>query len=71
MAKRKFGNQTANATGMCSAKADDMVWNRMYEKLSPRPIPNDNPIPPFRFLDDSETPMTVIMNDANDIAIRL
>ena len=57
--------------GIWSAKADDIPWKRMYEKLSARPIPNDSPMPPFAFRDESETPMTVRMNAANDIAIRL
>ena len=66
-----FGSHTANATGMCSAKADEIVWNKMYEKLNASPIPNESPIPPFLFLDESEAPMIVIMNAAKDIAIRL
>ena len=66
-----LGSHAASAIGMWSAKADDMLWKSMYEKLSARPIPNDRPIPPFDFLDESETPITVRINAANDIAIRL
>ena len=66
-----LGNQAAKAIGICSAKADEIPWNRMYEKLSASPIPNDNPIPPFAFLEDSDTPIIVKMNAANDIAILL
>ena len=68
---RIFGIQTANITGICSAKADETVWNIMYEKLSPRPIPSDIPIPPLRFLDESEAPIIVRIKAANDIAMRL
>lgn len=66
-----LGNHTATATGIWSAKADDIVWKSMYEKLNPKPIPSDNPIPPLVFFDDSDAPMIVRMNAANDIAIRL
>jgi hypothetical protein len=54
-----------------TAKVDATVWNRIYEKLSPSPIPKCNPIPPFVFLEERDTPITVRMNDANDMAIRL
>ena len=66
-----LGNHTARTTGTCSAKAEDMAWNNIYEKLSPNPIPNDNPIPPLVFFDESEAPISVSMNAANDIAMRL
>ena len=66
-----LGIHTANATGMCSAKADDIVWKSIYEKLNPRPIPSDSPMPPLRLRDDRDAPITVMMNAANDIAIRL
>ena len=68
-----LGNHTAMTTGVfpLSANVDDMVWKRMYEKLSPKPIPSDNPMPPFVFFDESEAPMSVRMKAANDIAIRL
>ena len=66
-----FGSQAASAMGICSAKADEILWNTMYEKLSARPIPNDSPMPPFAFREESETPMIVRMNAAKDIAIRL
>ena len=66
-----LGNHTARDTGICSAKAEDTVWNRMYEKLNPKPIPRDIPIPPLVFFEDSEAPIIVKMNAAKDIAIRL
>ena len=66
-----LGIQTAKATGMCSAKADDIVWKSMYEKLNPRPIPSDSPMPPLRLRDERDAPITVMMNAANDIAMRL
>ena len=49
----------------------ETVCRSMYAKLSASPIPRYMPIPPFRFLDDSEMPIVVSMNDANDDAIRL
>ena len=69
--KSMLGSHMASATGICSANAEDIVWKSMYEKLSPRPIPSESPMPPFFFLEESETPMTVRMNDANDMAMRL
>ena len=54
---------------MCSAKADEIVWKRIYEKLSAKPIPNERPIPPFLFLDESDAPIIVIMNAANEAAV--
>ena len=66
-----LGIQTAKATGMCSANADDIVWKSMYEKLNAKPIPSDNPIPPLRLRDERDAPITVMMNAANDIAMRL
>ena len=66
-----FGSHTATTTGICSANADEIAWKSIYEKLSPNPIPSDSPIPPFVFFDESEAPMSVSMNAANDIAMRL
>ena len=68
-----FGNHTANIDGILPLieNVDDTDWNKMYEKLRPNPIPRFNPIPPLTFLDDSETPIAVRMNAANDAAIRL
>ena len=54
-----------------TAKADDTVCNRMYVKLRANPMPRYSPMPPLRFLDESERPMVVRMNEANDVAIRL
>ena len=66
-----LGNHAASATGICSANADEILWNKIYEKLNASPIPNDNPIPPFTFLDDNDAPIIVRIKAANDIAIRL
>ena len=52
------------------AKVADTVWNKMYEKLKAKPIPRYNPIPPFTLRADNETPITVKIKAANDIAIR-
>ena len=41
------------------------------DKQKQRGIPKCNPIPPFVFLEERDTPITVRMNDANDMAIRL
>lgn len=67
-----FGIHTAMAGIMFPfmAKVDEMVWNRIYEKLSPSPIPKCKPIPPFTFREDSDKPMEVRINAANDMAIR-
>ena len=68
-----FGIHTAMAgdTLPFMAKVDEMVWNRMYEKLNPKPIPRCNPIPPFVFFEERDTPISVRMNEAKDMAIRL
>ena len=68
-----FGVHAANGGGMlaCTAKADETVWSMMYAKLRANPTPRYIPIPPFLFLADSDAPMMVRMNDANDRAIRL
>ena len=52
------------------AKVAEMVWNRMYEKLSPKPIPKWSPMPPLTFREESERPMAVRINAANDMAMR-
>ena len=67
-----FGIHTAMAGIMFPfmAKVDEMVWNRIYEKLSPSPIPKCKPIPPLTFREDSDKPIEVRINAANDIAIR-
>ena len=53
------------------AKVADTVCNNIYAKLNAKPIPKYIPMPPFRFLDDSETPIVVRIKDANEVAIRL
>lgn len=62
----KSGGQPA-----LTAKVEDTVWKRMYEKLSAMPIPSESPIPPLRFSIDSDTPIMVRMNAANGEAMRL
>ena len=52
------------------ANVELTVWSMMYPKLNARPMPRYSPIPPFRFLDDSDTPMVVRIKDANEDAIR-
>lgn len=71
--KIMFGIHAANIGGVSAfiANVDDTVCSIMYVKLSARPIPRYSPIPPFLFLDESDRPMVVRMNDANDVAIRL
>ena len=54
-----------------TAKVDDTVWKRMYEKLRPRPTPRLSPIPPLVFLHERVSPMVVRMNAAKDMAMRL
>ena len=53
------------------ANVEVIVWNKIYEKLSPSPIPKWRPIPPLVFRDERETPIIVRMKEANDMAIRL
>lgn len=68
-----FGIHTATTGGTfpLTAKVEVIVWKRIYEKLSASPIPKCSPIPPLVFLDDRDKPITVRMNDAKDMAIRL
>ena len=54
-----------------TANVEAIVWNKMYEKLNPKPIPKCNPIPPFVFLEDKDTPISVRIKEANDMAMRL
>ena len=70
---KMLGSHTAITGGILplTAKVDATVWKRMYEKLNAKPTPKCNPIPPFTFLDDNDTPINVKMNEANDMAIRL
>ena len=67
-----FGIHTAMIGGMfpLTANVDDNFWNKIYEKLSASPIPKYNPMPPLTFRYESETPMAVRINAANDMAIR-
>ena len=67
-----LGIHTATIGGVLpfTAKVADTVWNKMYEKLKAKPIPRYNPIPPFTLRADNETPITVKIKAANDIAIR-
>ena len=68
-----LGNHAANNGGKPAliANVADMVWNKMYPNDSANPTPRYTPMPPFRFLAESEAPMMVRMKDANDEAIRL
>lgn len=67
-----FGIHTAMAGERfpLMAKVDDMVWNRMYEKLNANPIPKCRPMPPFTLRDDSDSPIAVRINAANEVAMR-
>jgi hypothetical protein len=53
------------------ANVADTVCNMIYRKLNARPSPRYIPMPPLRFLDDRDAPMTVSMNDAKELAMRL
>ena len=68
-----FGIQAANNAGIPAlmAKVALMVCKRMYENDNAKPMPNESPMPPFRFRDESEAPMRVRMNEANEGASRL
>ena len=68
-----FGIQAANIGGVsaCMAKVAETVCSMMYPKLRASPIPRYSPIPPFLFLEDSDTPIVVRINDAKEVAIRL
>ena len=68
-----FGIHAANIGGKPALMANvaEMVWNKMYPNDSAKPMPRYTPIPPFRFLAESDAPMMVSMNDANEEAIRL
>ena len=59
---------TIGLTYPLMAKVDVMVINKMYEKLSAKPIPMFKPIPPFTFLDESDAPMAVRMKAAMMVA---
>lgn len=68
-----LGNHAANIGGKPALMANvaEMVWKRIYPNDSANPMPRYTPMPPFRFLAESEAPMMVRMKDANDEAIRL
>ena len=53
------------------ANVELTVCSIIYVKLNAKPMPRYFPIPPLRLRDESEKPMVVRMNDANDVAIRL
>lgn len=67
MRNMMLGNQTARKGDMTplTEKEDDMVENRMYKALSANPIPKCKPIPPFTFLEESETPIKVMIKAAS------
>ena len=68
-----LGIHTATMGGIfpLMAKVAEMVWNTMYPKLKAMPIPRFSPMPPLTFLAESDTPMSVSMNAANEVAMRL
>ena len=68
-----LGIHAANSGGSPAliAKVAEMVCSMMYVKLNARPMPRYIPIPPLRFLDDSDKPMIVRMKEANEDAMRL
>ena len=68
-----LGIHTAMTGGMLplTANVEAMVWKRMYEKLSPSPMPRCSPMPPLVFFDESDAPISVRMKEANDMAMRL
>ena len=68
-----FGSHTAAIGDMLplTAKVDEMVWKTIYPKLSAIPIPRFSPIPPLTFLAESESPMSVRIKAANEVAMRL
>lgn len=72
-AKTMLGIHAANIGGVLAliAKVAETVCKRMYPKLKASPIPRYSPIPPFRLRDESDNPMSVRINEENDIAIRL
>lgn len=49
-------------------KDADTVCNRMYVALRPMPAPKASPIPPLRFLEESDMPMVDSMNAAKGVA---
>ena len=50
------------------AKVALTVCSRMYVNERASPMPRYSHMPPFRLRDDSEAPIIVRMNDANDVA---
>ena len=68
-----FGTHDAiiGLTSPLMANDEVMVINKIYEKLSPRPIPIFSPIPPFFLYDAKEKPITVRMKNENALAKRL
>ena len=54
-----------------TANVEAIVWNRIYEKLNPKPMPKCNPMPPFVFFEERDTPISVRINEAKDMAMRL
>ena len=68
-----LGSHTANNTGIFPLIANilDIVVNKIYMALNAKPIPNCNPIPPFIFFEDSDTPIIIRIIAANGFAYRL
>ena len=68
-----LGIQAASIGGVPAliANVAEIVWSMMYMKLIARPAPRYIPMPPLRFLDDSEAPIIVSIKEANEDAMRL
>lgn len=73
MAKTMFGSHTASIAFMLplTAKVVDNVRKRIKIKLSTNPNPMCSPMPPRVLREARDTPMSVSMNDANGVALRL
>ena len=53
------------------ANVAEIVCSIIYIKLSASPAPRYIPIPPLRFLEESEAPIIVKINEASEDAILL
>ena len=73
MAYNILGIHAASKGGVSAlmAKVELIVCNNIYENDKARPIPRYIPMPPFRLREESDTPIIVKINDANEVAIRL
>jgi hypothetical protein len=71
--KSRFGSHTARSGDMAPLTENDVekVEKTIYKELRANPIPRCKPIPPLTFLDERETPMSVMINAASGEANRL